>query len=281
MRAGSGARFRVVLGAAAVVVACGLAATGCSGGVLGANEDTGAEAPPGSGASVEPGRFSALPEPCGAVDTERLHELLPGGDEEAYEGEPMVTFDTGRRVGCAWHVPSEASTRELGLDFERVISYDPTISDDDQAETDFEGLAAEAGVPLDGAAGGSDGDDVDGDDGDAGDAGGEGDVDGDGGGGTAEDGGGVSVTGEASTPAGELASRPLDDIGHVAFLDDQLTSHDAGASREVLVAFRSSNVIVTVTYTVATTVAGETPDSSWLQEGAQDVARQLAEGFDS
>ncbi|MGP3970467.1 DUF3558 domain-containing protein [Streptomyces sp. 6N223] len=247
--------------AAAAALAVGGVTAGCSGGVLGADEDTGAEAPPGAAASVEPGRFSALPEPCGAVEGDTLRELLPGGDDEAYEGEPMATFDTGRRVGCAWHIPAETSTRELSLDFERVISYDPAISDDDQAEQDFENLAAGVGVPLDGS--------------DPGETAPEGDT------ATEVPDDGVSVTGEASTPAGDLASRPLDDIGHVAILDDQLTSHDAGASREVLVAFRSANVIVTVTYTVSTTVAGETPDSSWLQEGAQEVARQLAGGFDS
>jgi hypothetical protein len=265
----------VVAAAVAVVAASGLV-TGCSGGIIGADEDTGAEVPPGAAASVEPGRFSALPEPCGAVDEETLHELLPQGDEETYEGEPMATFDTGRRVGCAWHVPAETRTRQLELDFERVISYDPEISDDDQAELDFEALAADAEVPLDGSeTGTSPEDDGNGEDGE--------------GAGAGEDittsepppGDGTSVTGEASTPVGDLASRALDDIGHVAFLDDQLTSHDAGASREVLVAFRSSNVIVTVTYTVSTTVAGETPDSAWLQEGAQEVARQLAGGFDS
>jgi hypothetical protein len=265
-RSGATSGFRTALtAAAATLAACGLTA-GCSGGILGADEDTGAEAPPGAAATVEPGRFSALPEPCGAVDTDTLRELLPGGDAEAYEGEPMATFDTGRRVGCDWHIPSETRTRQLSLDFERVISYDPAMGDDDQAEQDFESLADEAGVPLDG----SEPQETAPEDGAAS--------------GFTDDGftdDGVSVTGEASTPTGDLASRPLDDIGHVAFLDDQLTSHDAGASREVLVAFRSSNVIVTVTYTVSTTVAGETPDSSWLQEGTQEMARQLAGGFDS
>ena len=82
----------------------------------------------------------------GGLQNKHLRELLPGGDAEAYEGEPMATFDTGRRVGCDWHIPSETRTRQLSLDFERVISYDPAMGDDDQAEQDFESLADEAGV---------------------------------------------------------------------------------------------------------------------------------------
>jgi hypothetical protein len=261
--------FRAARAAAAAVAVCGLAA-GCSGGMGGTEDETAAEPPGGGAGSVEPGRFSALPEPCGAVDEETLHELLPEGDEEAYEGEPMATFDTGRRVGCEWHVPAETRTRQLVLDFERVISYDPEISDDDRAAADFEELADEAGVPLDGSAASTASEDSEDEPTES-----ETDAETD----LPED--GAAVTGEPSTPEGDLASRPLDDIGHVAFVDDQLTSHDAGASREVLVAFRSSNVIVTVTYTVSTTVAGEAPDSAWLQDAAQQVARQLAGGFDS
>ncbi|MEO3753536.1 DUF3558 domain-containing protein [Streptomyces sp. B6B3] len=240
---------------ALAAAAAGALVAGCSSGLDGTDDASGSTQPGGGADSAEPGRYSALPEPCDTVDVETLRELLPGGDQETYEGEPMETYDTGRRAGCEWRAPETTVLRDLAVDFERVVSYDPEISDDDQAALDFETLAAEAGISLDGA-------------------------------GTNDDSGIGTTTfsdatsGHPTTPGGELAPRPLDDIGHVAYVDDQLTSDDDGERREVQVAFRSSNVIVTVNYTVSNTVVGETPDSALLQDGAQAVARQLAGGFD-
>ncbi|MGP4110101.1 DUF3558 domain-containing protein [Streptomyces sp. 4N509B] len=263
-------------GAGLAAVAACVALVGCEAD-LGGTDDAGS-APSGTVAeAVEPGEFSVLPEPCVAVDPETLNRLLPGADEEAHEGEPMATFDTGRRVGCEWHGPTASVTHRLAVDLERVISYDPEVSDDDQARLDFEQLAAESGVTLDGS---TTEPGVETDTGAGTTFMGE-DVDADGEGGDGADSGGEGSQDTAPPSVSDPISHPLDDIGHVAFLDDQLTSLNTGASREVVVAFRSANVIVTVTYTVSTTVAGEFPDSTQLQEGAQDVARQLASGFES
>lgn len=262
-----------VVGQALVAVAACAALAGCEADLTGSDDAADARTSTGAGAAAKPGRFSVLPDPCESVDEELLRELLPGGDAESYEGVPMATFDTGRRVGCSWHGPTESNTRRLSVDFERVISYDPQISDDDQAKLDFEALAAASGVTLDAE---SDSDPGSGEGPDAG----------------ATAGGAAPQTGPATAfasggrgsaaPPGtiEPTSRQLDDIGHVAFLDDRLTSLNTGSSRHVTVAFRSSNVIVTVNYTVSTTVADDVPNSALLQEGAQEVARQLAGGFD-
>ncbi len=241
--------------AALAAAAAGALVTGCSSGLDGTDDASGSEQPGGAADSAEPGRYSALPEPCDSVDVETLQQLLPGGDEETYAGEAMVTYDTGRRAGCEWRAPEDTVLRDLAVDFERVVSYDPEISDDDQASLDFETLAAEAGISLDGA-GTDDGSEI----------------------GTTTF--SEAMSGEPIAPEGELAPRALDDIGHVAYVDDELTSANDGERREVEVAFRSSNVIVTVNYTVSNTVVGETPDSAQLQDGAQAVARQLAGGFD-
>ncbi|RKN09793.1 hypothetical protein D7319_12175 [Streptomyces radicis] len=77
-----------------------------------------------------------------------------------------------------------------------------------------------------------------------------------------------------------MAPRPLDGIGDVAFIDDRLTSTNPGERRAVTLAFRNANVLVTVQYTVSTTLVDEDLDSGSLQQRAQTVARQLAEGFD-
>lgn len=228
---------RVTRGAAAALAVAGLAA-GCS-------TDLGDDGASGSGltgsrsATAEPGRYSALPEPCGTVDEDTLHELLPGGEPAAYEGEPTATYDTGRRVGCEWNVPQETTARRLTVDFQRVLSYDPGISDDDQAELDFAAMAAEAGVALDDTA-----------------------------------------TATVTQPGEDVTAAAVDDVGHAAYLVDQPTPGDTGAGREVTVAFRSANVIVTVTYTVATTRADDPPDSAGLQAGARAAARQIAGGLD-
>ncbi|RBM17896.1 DUF3558 domain-containing protein [Streptomyces sp. PT12] len=236
MRLGTIARGLAPVAAALV----GLGALGACSGDLSGEDDPSVNPGSGTAGSAQPGRYSGLPEPCGAVGDDTLRELLPGGDPEVYAGEPMVTYDTGRRVGCSWHLGAETGTHQLSVDLQRVISYDPGVSDDDQAELDFEERADEAGVPVGGADGGS-----------------------------------------APPSDDPFAPRPLDGIGDVAFIDDRLTSTNPGERRAVTLAFRNANVLVTVQYTVSTTVADEDLDSGSLQQRAQTVARQLAEGFDS
>ncbi|WP_097233741.1 hypothetical protein [Streptomyces zhaozhouensis] len=232
-----------------------LGSVACSGG--GGSEDTdGSDTTGDTRTAAGQGRYSGLPEPCGAVRQETLAELLPGADPETYAGEPLATYDTGRRVGCEWRHADGSDTRRLSVDFQRVISYEPEVSDDDQAERDFEELAAEAGVTIT---------EEDSDDGP--EEGGDGD-------------GGADHVSPNLGDSTSTAARKLDGIGHVAFLDDRLTSNDTGDRRQVTLAFRNANVIVTVVYGVSTTRPEAAPDSSSTQSHAESVARQLAEGLD-
>lgn len=50
-----------------------------------------------------------------------------------YEGTPAGTFDTDRRVGCSWKSEAADASRSVTIDFERVVSYDPAVSDEDRA----------------------------------------------------------------------------------------------------------------------------------------------------
>ncbi|MGK5530095.1 DUF3558 domain-containing protein [Streptomyces sp. URMC 129] len=226
--------------ALAAAAVCGLTA-GCSAELGGADGTTGAGQTGGTAHAAQPGRYSGLPEPCGAVHDDTLRELLPGGDDEAYAGETDATFDSGRRVGCAWHTVTATGSHRLSVDYQRIVSYDPAVSDDDEAETEFEERAAEAGIPV------TESPDAD---------------------------------GSSAPPEDPLAPRTLDGIGHVAFLDDRLTSVDPGERRELTLTFRNANVIVTVNYVVSTNVPGAVLDSASLQQRIQTVARQLAGGFD-
>ncbi|ARQ69364.1 hypothetical protein [Streptomyces marincola] len=209
---------------------CGL--TACSGNG-GGQDTTGAGPPGGSAGSAQPGRYSGLPEPCGAVGADILRELLPGAEAEVYAGEPMVTYDTGRRVGCEWNSTAETATQRLTVDYQRVVSYDPDVSDDDQAALDFDERASEAGIPS-----------------------------------------------AVPPPTDPLAPRPLDGIGQAAFIDDRQTASEPGERREITLAFRNANVIVTVTYAVSTTLPEPPLDSEQLQQRTRDVAQRLAQGLD-
>ncbi|WP_431042882.1 DUF3558 domain-containing protein [Streptomyces sp. P1-3] len=110
--------------------------------------------PGGRTATAEPGKYQNLPEACGAVSRKTLKTLLPGADEESeeaaekvYAGEAAVTFDTDRSVGCRWKLETPEGSRHLTLDFERVVSYDPEVSDDDRALAVYGRKAAAAHVP--------------------------------------------------------------------------------------------------------------------------------------
>lgn len=276
----------VVRATLATVALCALAA-GC-GGDSGTQSGTGGSGPSGSASGPgKPGRYSALPEPCGSVSESTLQRLLPDAAPEVYRGTPTETYDSGRRSGCTWQGthPETGNTLRLTVDFERVISYDPQVSDDDQAELDFAARATEAGLPSpdapeDPESPGSpdapqDGDDTGGDTGE-GDAGSDAENDAD------------SDDTESGTDAGAPTGTDSDGnpvprdigIGHDAYLDDRLSTTATGAHRDVTVAFRSANVIATVHYTEITTRTDAPPESGPLQDGAQRVGRHLAGGFD-
>lgn len=294
---------------------------GCTGGS--GLDDSGDSKPGDTGstnAPAEPGKYQTLPEPCGEVEQGTLDAMLPGitemEDEEqrekAYEGTPTVTYDTDRRVGCRWKVESSGASHHLLVDFERVVSYDGSVSDDDRAielyakkldaadlpeapaATPGSGTAEESGTPETPA----DGDKADGDKADSGDAakdgkkddgkgdGKNGDKDGGkegaddaekGGEGGEDDG---STTRPATPPAG-LEPRVLDDLGDEAFLDDALTTAaSATRHRTVTVVFRTSNVIVTVEYDEQPGRRTDVPDSKEMQDKAEELADSLVSKFD-
>ncbi|MGW2179198.1 DUF3558 domain-containing protein [Streptomyces sp. NPDC001732] len=269
-------------------------------------------------AVAAPGKYRTLPEPCGAVAASTLKDLLPGSAElpeeqqkKVYEGTATVTYDTDRRVGCRWKSEGPSSSHTLFVDFERVVSYDPAVSDDDRAhevytkketaaglsspsasatpddvkeqtssgspatESDATGLAA--AEPDSGSESGAASHPLSGppaEDEDSPEAGDDA---------TADDTGTDGATdGDGATDDGEnLQPRTLDDLGDSAFLNDLLTRAGSTARhRTVSVVFRTSNVIVTVEYTEQPTVSTVVPDSKELQDKAQALARNLVDEFD-
>ncbi|MFJ5832479.1 DUF3558 domain-containing protein [Streptomyces sp. NPDC093089] len=287
-RTGSTARTAVAL-TSVLGLGLGLGLTGCSAGAPA--DDVTVDAKAGPAAPVAPpGRYSTLFEPCGSVPQATLKDLLPGaaalpdsGRDKAYRGTAAVTYDTDRRVGCTWRADSPDTSHRLTLDIERVVSYDTTISDADRAQSVFTAKQLEAGIPLAPTAPSSP---------------------------TATtptptatatkatDGAPLTAPGKTpaskapttgATPPGSadptptptstgLEPRVLDDLGDIAYLDDTLGKVGAnGHQRAVSVVFRTSNVIVTVSYREQTTGSTEAPDSRELQEKARNLARLLAE----
>lgn len=115
-------------------------AVGCSSGT--GTGDSATDSKPGAVASstAPPGKYRTLPEACRSVSPATLKDLLPGSaelpeaqQEKVFDGSPAVTYDTDRRVGCRWKAEAPDGARSLFVDFERVVSYDPSVSDDDRA----------------------------------------------------------------------------------------------------------------------------------------------------
>ncbi|MFJ7130508.1 DUF3558 domain-containing protein [Streptomyces sp. NPDC098101] len=289
-RTGSTARTAVVL---ALGLGAGLA--GCSSGAPA--DDVKVDAKAGiASAAAPPGRYRTLFEPCGSVPQTVLKEMLPGAAalpdperDRTYRGTAAVTYDTDRRVGCSWRADTPETSHRLSLDIERVVSYDTAVSDDDRAQEVYVRKQLAAGVPLPptappeptGTPGGTTGPS-----------------------GTtttppahkpttAADAATTAPTPTATastapvsggpTPSGApastgLESRVLEGLGEVAYLDDVLGNAGANSrQRSVSVVFRTSNVIVTVSYREETTGLSEAPDSTELQERARKVARLLAD----
>ncbi|MFD6758286.1 DUF3558 domain-containing protein [Streptomyces roseolus] len=301
---GLGAGLGVALGAL----------TGCS--AAGTAEDVTVDAKAGSAAVpvAPPGRYRTLFEPCGAVPQAALRELLPGtvalSDVErakALRGTAAVTYDTDRRVGCTWSADTaDGGSHRLVLDVERVVSYDPTVSDATRAQEVYtrKQLAAGIAVPVTptptptapatgpttapGTAGTAG----------TGTAGTSGAATTTPPATTAPPGTRTSTTGTGTTPTGVPSSaatgapsagtpsapattglepRLLGGLGDIAFVGDTLGSAGgAGRQRVVSVVFRTSNVVVTVEYRQRTTGTAPAPDSKELQDRAQNLARLLA-----
>lgn len=273
-------RKAYVPGVAALLVA--LLAAGCtSGSDTGGTDDNSNPGDAGTASPVaEPGRYRTLPEPCGAVSQDTLDTLLPGIQqltdedqrEKAYEGTPTTTFDIDRKVGCQWKVESSDATDHLLVDLERVVSYDNSVSDDNQAQALFAEAQTAAHLPAPSESATSD----------AGSSA------------TPGDAASASATAssssspssssssspsDGSTPA-DLQPRVLDDLGDEAFLNDVVSSSGSAArQRTVTVAFRTSNVIVTVEYEEQPTTIGTAPDSKEMQDRARNLAAELAEAL--
>ncbi|MEU9479245.1 DUF3558 domain-containing protein [Streptomyces sp. NPDC048191] len=236
-------------------------------------------------AAAQPGKYRTLPEPCGAVGHDTLDSMLPGikqiadpdQRDKAYQGEAELTYDTERKVGCHWKVESADATDRLSVDFERVVSYDNTVSDDDQAQKLFEGKesaahlpepsgsSSPAGTPSPTSTTSS--------------------TPPSGGAASSSASGGASPSGSA--PSGSASSDPsvadlqprvLSGLGDEAYIDDQLASSGSTAEqRTVTVVFRTSNVVVTLEYEEQPTATGTVPDSKEMQDRARNLASQLAD----
>ncbi|MFF8591576.1 DUF3558 domain-containing protein [Streptomyces sp. NPDC015220] len=275
-------RKAYVSGAAACLAALLLA--GCTEGSSkggetdNANHDGSGTAAP----AAQPGRYRTLPEACGAVGHGTLDSLLPGvrqitdvdQREKAYEGEATLTYDTDRKVGCRWKVDATDATDRLHVDFERVVSYDNSVSDDSQAESVFATKRAAADLPEPPATATT-----------TTTAAGSGPASG----GTPSSPGAPTPSSSSSPPASSSASgtdttdlqpRLLDDLGDEAFLDDALSSSGSTAKqRTVTVAFRTSNVIVTIQYEEQPAAVGVLPDSKEMQDKARKLAARLADSL--
>ncbi|WP_274561272.1 DUF3558 domain-containing protein [Streptomyces spiramyceticus] len=266
-------------------------AAGCTGGSGTDGSTADSKAGETSTAAAAPGKYRTLREPCGAVDRGTLRDLLPGAAtlpeeqrEKVYAGTAAVTYDTDRRVACRWKADSPDATHHLLVDFERVVSYDTAVSDDDRAKEVYARQEAAADLPSptvseEGEEGSSPStstspstsaskpakkDDAKGNE--NGDA-------------KTEEGESGSPSSSPATPEG-LEPRTLAGLGDSAFLNDVLVrSGSTAQSRTVSVVFRTSNVIVTVQYSAHPALTTDVPDSKELQEKTQAVARNLAEQF--
>ncbi|MEU9455990.1 DUF3558 domain-containing protein [Streptomyces sp. NPDC048277] len=286
-------RKAYVTGTAALLAAL---LAGCTSGSSGGT-DTGDKNADTSTSTVaaQPGKYRTLPEACGAVGHDTLDSLLPGiaqiTDEDqrtkAYAGDATLTYDTDRKVGCRWKVESNDATDRLHIDFERVVSYDNSVSDDSEAQTIYTQMEVAADIPesaspstteSESPSGSSSGSPSGSTSGSASPS-----ASSSASSGTSADpsasGSASSSSSPSSTPA-NLQPRVLTDLGDEAYLDDQLSgSGSTSEQRTVTVVFRTSNVVVTIEYEEQPMATGTVPDSKEMQDRAQNLAAQLAEAL--
>ncbi|MFF8098017.1 DUF3558 domain-containing protein [Streptomyces sp. NPDC016675] len=278
-------------------IAAALAAllAGCTGGSGdGATADDSNPGRPGVATeAAEPGRYRTLPEPCGAVGDKALDSLLPGiqeiTDEEqrakAYAGEATLAYDTDRKVGCRWKVESADATNHLFVDFERVVSYDNSVSDDSQAEQLFAKQVEAADLPEPVVSESESGSGSEPPSASASGSASSSDTASPGTSATTRPSGSASSTAPSSSASSgatptDLQPRLLDDLGDEALVDDELSSSGSTAKRRtVTVAFRTSNVVVTIEYAEQSAMLGVVPDSEEMQDMARKLASQLADSL--
>ena len=268
---------------------------------------------PADGTSVSPappGKYRTLPQPCTAVDLDSLKKLVPGATD--YGGTEALTYDTDRLVGCSWKATAaDGASSSLSLSVLRVVSYDPAVSDEVQAESDFDDQATAAAIPTvppsgtptsppqtTGSPSGADPSDTAGTNAATGAGTGAGTNPGTNPG---TDAGTTSATGTTvgtatatatgatttGTPNGangtknvdstspDLAPRRLPHVGNAAFINDVLKTPATGPRRTVTLVFRTANVLATITYTQSSAPGTPSPKSADLQKAAQKVAGEL------
>ncbi|MCF2128694.1 DUF3558 domain-containing protein [Strepomyces sp. STD 3.1] len=277
------------------VAAClAVVLAGCTGGSGdGATSDDSNPGRPGvTTEAAEPGRYKTLPEPCGAVGDKTLDSLLPGIEEipdeaqreKAYKGEPTLAYDTDRKVGCRWKVESAEATNHLFVDFERVVSYDNSVSDDSQAEQLFAKQVEAADLPEpvvseSASSPSSSSSSSSSPESGSGSGSPSGATPSGSSSGSAPSGDASSSPSAGATPA-DLQPRLLDDLGDEGYLDDELSDSGSTAKqRTVTVAFRTSNVMVTIEYAEQSATLGSVPDSEEMQDMARKLASQLADSL--
>ncbi|MCY0929221.1 DUF3558 domain-containing protein [Streptomyces sp. H27-H1] len=234
------------------------------------------------GAPAQPGKYRSLPMPCKAADAKKVKAMLPAAEaltpealEAQYAGVADASYDADRRVGCRWTAQTPTETRLLSVGFERVVSYDrATTSDDDKARQVYLGQLTKAHLPApvpsasptpsgSGSTAPSP---------------------------TPTPSTSAAATGAGATPGAssgspsappELGSRVLEELGNEAFLEDKLGTAGATAAqaRTVRIVFRTSNVIVTVEYSVQPAPPGTVPPSGETQDRARQLAQALVERF--
>ncbi|GAA2649508.1 hypothetical protein GCM10010425_71940 [Streptomyces spororaveus] len=278
-------RRRVLPGIAMLTaLAAGAAGlTGCTSG-SGGGSTSDSKAGGSAAAPAQPGKYRSLPSPCKAgADSKKLKGMLPAGDsltpeqrDQMYAGVADASYDGDRHVGCRWTGQSPEETRLLSVGFERVVSYDRTASsDDDKAKQVYVRRLTDAKLPFPGPtasptpaapAPGAPGPAAPTPAAPAQTA--------------PAPGAPVSPSASPSAPV-ELGSRVLEGLGGEAFLEDKLSPAGASAaqSRTVRIVFRTSNVIVTIEYSVQPALPGTVPPSTETQESARQLADALAERF--
>ena len=284
-------RKAYVSGVAALLVALLAGCTGGSGGG-GATDDANPGEAGTASVVAQPGKYRTLPGPCSAVSQDTLDSLLPGikqiadadQREKAYAGDATLAFDNDRKAGCRWKVDSTTATDRLLVDFERVVSYDNSVSDDTQAQelfaeketaadlpeptsSDSGSSSSSASTPSAGASASSSPSASASSSPSAGSSSSAS---------VSPSGSGSGSASPSATPT-SLQPRTLDDLGDEAFLDDALSGSGSTAPRTVTVVFRTSNVIVTIEYEEQPAAVGVVPDSKEMQDRARNLAAQLAD----
>lgn len=264
-------RKAYVPGVAALLAALLAGCTGGSGG--GTRTDDANPGNVGSAtAAAQPGKYDTLPEPCSAVSHRTLESLLPGIQQitdpdqktRAYEGTADLTYDTDRKSGCRWKVESTDATDHLYVDFERVVSYDNAVSDEAEAQDLFGTKQQAADLPSPTASGSASSSPTSAATPSAASS-------------SSSSSSADPSSSSSATPA-DLQPRELSGLGDEAFLNDVMSgSASTAQQRTVTVAFRTSNVIVTIEYEEQPATVGVAPDSKEMQDRARKLASQLAD----